>query len=252
MASPAAAPALSAVVTGGTGAIGRELVVDLLASPAWGRVTVVGRRRWEPPPSAAARGVDAAAEEAAGRLVQAVVDLEALVVTAGEGDGGAARAHWAGADAAFCTLGTTHGDAGSMAAFRRVDLDYVAASAAAAAGARVPYFAHVTAQGTGSWASSLTNYGRTKAAAEAAIEGAAFPAATVLRPGLLDRGGLLRPWEAVAVRLLPSTPVATVATALRRDAERSLAALRAPGAAPSRPFRVIDNADIPAAARGEE
>lgn len=41
--TPAPAARLRAVVTGATGAIGRCVVGELLSSPAWERVTVIGR-----------------------------------------------------------------------------------------------------------------------------------------------------------------------------------------------------------------
>lgn len=40
---------LRAVVVGGTGAIGREVVGALLASPRWSQVTTIGRRAVEVP-----------------------------------------------------------------------------------------------------------------------------------------------------------------------------------------------------------
>lgn len=52
-----------------------------------------------------------------------------------------------GADSVFCTLGTTRGAAGSAEAFKKVDYEYVAATARAAKAGGVPHFSLLTAQG---------------------------------------------------------------------------------------------------------
>jgi hypothetical protein len=63
----------------------------------------------------------------------------------------------AGADSVFCCLGTTRGVAGSADQFRKVDRDYVAATAQAAKAAGTPFFALVSAQGArpNVWASDF-------------------------------------------------------------------------------------------------
>lgn len=243
---------LRAAITGGTGAIGAHLVAELLSSPAWSRVTVIGRRAWALPPSWGGPPVDVAAELASGRLVQRTVDMEAVAAQTETAAG-----LFTGADACFCTLGTTHAVAGSAAAFRRVDLDYVAATAALARRGDAAYFGHVTAVSMG-WLDGLSNYGRTKAAAEAAIRALAFPHATVLRPGLLDRGDVTRGAERAMLAVtawLPAaaaaTPVGVVARAMRVDAEAALAGMPrvqrggdvAPTPAPP-VFAILQTADI--------
>lgn len=205
-----------AIITGGTGAIGKYVVADLLSSPKWSQVTVVGRRRWVAPEG---RTIDVAAEEAKGRLVQVAIDMEDLPA-------GKHAVLFNNMDAAFCALGTTHADAESAAAFRRVDLDYVKATAEMARAASTPYFGVVTASGTGSWWNSFSNYGRTKAAAEEAVKGLNFPVTAVFRPGLLDRGDAMRPVEKMACKVLSSIRVETVARAMVKDAEASLDAMR--------------------------
>lgn len=226
---------LSAVVTGGTGAIGRYLVAELLTSPAWERVVVVGRKEWTPPPDFP---VDVAAAVASGRLQQQTIDMDGLLedkhndVFAG------------GFSASFCVLGTTHGDAGSNAAFRKVDLGMVSGAARASKAGGVPYFSHVTAAGTGGWFSSFTNYGRTKTAAEAAIKQLGFPTAVVFRPGMLDRGDMARSVERWAMKVLPAVRVQAVARAMRVDAEAALAG-GAGGAGTEPIFRVVADKAIP-------
>ena len=73
-------------------------MAQLLASPNWAHVTTVGRRAGPPPPV-----------QQAHKLTQTVVDMDAL---ASEG-----AAAFAGADVAFCTLGTKRRIAGSADAY---------------------------------------------------------------------------------------------------------------------------------------
>lgn len=73
-------------------------MAQLLASPAWVHVTTVGRRAGPLPPP-----------QHAHKLTQTVVNMDAL---AGEG-----AAAFAGADVAFCTLGTKRRIAGSAEAY---------------------------------------------------------------------------------------------------------------------------------------
>jgi len=206
---------LRAVITGGTGAIGRELVCELLLSSHWEKITLIGRSKYNYPEK-----INTEEYEKQGKLIQHVVDMEQLADHKTE-----LLQYFQNNDAAFCCLGTTHGDAGSMAKFRRVDFDYVDATAYAAEQAKIPYFAHVTAQGTGGFINNLTNYGRTKAAIENKIQSYQFPCATIYRPGLLNRGSLLRPGESFVINYLPIVPsidVGIIGKALRIDAEKFL------------------------------
>ena len=165
----------------------------------------------------------------------------------------ASSAEFAGADAVFCTLGTTRGAAGSAAAMRRVDLEYVDSAAAAARAASVPHFALLTAQGARAdvWYSELRMfhplfYMHLKGAAEAAVQARGFSRTSVFRPGMLDRGDAARFGEAVALKLLPATHVADVARAMIVAVEREAAAARA-ATAPAPPA-VYETADIKALA----
>jgi uncharacterized protein YbjT (DUF2867 family) len=96
-------------------------------------------------------------------------------------------------DAVFCCLGTTIKVAGSKAAFRRVDLDYVAGVARAAKRSKSPAFLMVSAA-----APSLDSrffYSRVKAEAENAVKAMAFESLVIARPSLLlgDRDALHQP-----------------------------------------------------------
>ena len=162
-------------------------------------------------------------------------------------------AEFAGAGAVFCTLGTTRGAAGSAAAMRRVDLEYVDSAAAAARAAAVPHFALLTAQGARAdvWYSESRLfhplfYMHLKGAAEAAVQARGFPRTSVFRPGMLDRGDAARFGEALALKLLPATHVADVARAMIAAVEREAVAARA-ATAPAPPA-VYETADIKALA----
>lgn len=115
----------------------------LLAHPAWTQVTLVHRREAPLPPNLP--------PDHAAKLRQVIVDLDML-----------AQQHeaFAGADAVFCALGTTRKAAGSAAAFKKVDLEYVSAGAQAAAAAGVRLFSLVSAQGANArvWASDAAPF----------------------------------------------------------------------------------------------
>src|SRR5262245_4523651 len=91
-----------AVVAGGTGLVGGVLLQLLGADARYRSVTSLVRRETSAPPGVVVQRAD-------------FERLEELVLP--------------DVDDAFCCLGTTRRDAGSAAAFRRVDLDYVVAFA---------------------------------------------------------------------------------------------------------------------------
>jgi uncharacterized protein YbjT (DUF2867 family) len=86
-------------------------------------------------------------------------------------------------DDAFCCLGTTRRTAGSAAAFRRVDLDYVVAFANAAKRAGAERFMLVSSLGAS--ASSPLLYPRTKGESEAEVSAIGFGSVVILRPSFL-------------------------------------------------------------------
>jgi uncharacterized protein YbjT (DUF2867 family) len=120
-----------------------------------------------------------------------------------------ADAAWWAVDAAICALGTTIRDAGSQAAFRRVDVDYVVAVAtrARAAGARA--FALNSSLGADPAARSF--YLRCKGEAEAAVRALGYPSLTLVRPSLIggerERRRPLEHVGTIALRALaPAVP----------------------------------------------
>lgn len=167
------------MVLGATGVVGRELVRTLLGRTDL-QIRVPGRR---PPP------VDDP------RVRFSPMDFEALV------EDGRDPEAFAGAAAVFVALGTTMKTAGSKDAFRRVDLEYVAAAARAARRAGVPHLLVVSSVGASARAGSF--YLRVKGEMEASLRHMGFPRLTISRPSLLlgDREER-RPGESVAAVVL--------------------------------------------------
>ncbi|RMZ54497.1 hypothetical protein APUTEX25_002073, partial [Auxenochlorella protothecoides] len=188
---------LKAVVVGATGAVGGEILGQLLVNPAWGEVVVVGRREAPVPPEY--KGWDPA------KLQHKVIDMDNLASEASSA--------FEGADTVFCALGTTRATAGSAEAFQKVDLEYVRAAAEAAKQAKVSHFSLISAQGANPrmWASNLSLahsllYIKTKGLAEEAVKSQGFAYTTILRPGLLARGDKARTAERAFSFLLKGVP----------------------------------------------
>ncbi|MFZ5638296.1 MAG: NAD(P)H-binding protein [Pseudomonadota bacterium] len=145
------------LIAGATGLVGRHALTLALADPRIDRVVAPTRRALPPHP----------------KLENPVVDFEALP----------ADAAWWSVDAVVCALGTTIRDAGSQAAFRRVDVDYVIAVAthARSAGAR----AFALNSSLGADPASRGFYLRCKGDAEAALRSLAYPSLTLVRPSII-------------------------------------------------------------------
>ena len=144
---------------GATGLVGRLVLERLLGSPQVARVVAPTRRPL---------GITHPC------LLNPVVDFEALPEDA----------DWWAVDAVICTLGTTIADAGSRAAFRRVDHDYPlqVARLARRHGARV--YALNSAMGAN--ARSAIFYNRVKGELEDALAALDYPSLVLVRPGLID------------------------------------------------------------------
>lgn len=162
------------LLAGATGLVGGEVLRLALADPAVKRVVAPTRRPLAAHP----------------KLENPSVDFAALPA-----------ATWWAVDAVVCTLGTTRRQAGSDAAFRRVDHDYPLAVAAQARAAGAAAFAFNSSLGADPHA--RTFYLRVKGETEAALGRLGFPSLTVVRPGLLGgRRAEFRPGERVAQILL--------------------------------------------------
>ncbi|HUF86735.1 MAG TPA: NAD-dependent epimerase/dehydratase family protein [Thermohalobaculum sp.] len=168
-----AEPGGSVVVLGGTGFLGRRVVGALLAR---GRPVAVGTRD---PAGAAAQGLPNPVR----------VDLR---------DPASLGRAFAGAAAVVNCVGL-YVERGAET-FRAVHVEGAGAAAGAAAAAGVRRFVHVS--GIGADRASGSAYIRARAEGEAAVR-AAFPAATILRPGALfaEDGGLFAALAPIVARL---------------------------------------------------
>lgn len=195
----------TAIVLGATGAIGQHLVTQLSQRDEVESVIVVTRRE-----------LDVAREfphANASRLQLALLDFERL-------EAEVAELLPAGA-MAFVTLGTTKKQAGSKAAFRRVDHGLVLAFARACKAAGVSRLAVVTAHDAN--ARSSIFYNRVKGEVERDIRALGLPCVFFARPSLLlgrpQDGRLAETWAsavlAPAARWLPLTlrPISVEAVA---------------------------------------
>ena len=151
------AVARTALLVGASGLIGSFLLQRLLASERYANVTVWSRRdigRTHP------------------KLAVKIADFERLDERRVE------------AEDVFCCLGTTIKQAGSQAAFRRVDYDYPVALAMAAAGGGARRLLVVSALGANP--DSRVFYNRVKGEMEVAVRAAGVPRTVFLRPSLLS------------------------------------------------------------------
>ena len=144
---------------GATGLVGQLVLARLLQSQSVARVVAPTRR---------SLGIEHP------RLRNPLVDFEALPEAA----------DWWAVEAVICTLGTTIADAGSRAAFRRVDHDYPlrVAQLARRHGAR----AYALNSALGANARSSIFYNRVKGELEDALAALEYPSLVLVRPGLID------------------------------------------------------------------
>jgi uncharacterized protein YbjT (DUF2867 family) len=154
----------SALVLGASGLVGRALLNQLLHDPRYGRITCLVRR-----PLAQHGLVDNE-----NKLAPIVVDFDCLDEYLG----------YFKVDHVFCCLGTTMKVAGSRAAFRKVDFEYVHVAAQLASAQRAQSFVWVSAVGAN--AKSRSFYLRVKGELENSImQRLRLSHASAVRPSLL-------------------------------------------------------------------
>jgi uncharacterized protein YbjT (DUF2867 family) len=160
MATPAPKTARHAVLAGATGLVGSALLARLLADAGIARVHALTRRPLPPHDKLSACPAD----------FDALDRALASVPPGAETD-------------VYCALGTTIRTAGSQAAFRRVDHDYVLALARWAVAAHARRFLVVSALGAD--ANSRNFYNRVKGETEAGLKALPLRSLVIAQPSLL-------------------------------------------------------------------
>lgn len=193
------------LLAGATGLVGRHALDRLLAAPECSALIAPTRR---------------ALDLVHPKLHNPLVDFERLP----------AQAPWWQVDAAICALGTTMKQAGSRAAFRRVDHDYSLAIAQLALQHGATAFALNSALGADPH--SRIFYNRVKGELERDLQALGFASLTLVRPGLIGgaraqprsaerlAGALLRTLGPLLPRRYRINPAAHVAAALADNALR--------------------------------
>lgn len=180
---------MKAILLGATGAVGRDLVRQLLQDDRFTELYLLVRRIPE--------GLSSP------KLRTQVLDFD-------QPD------QWPElpeADVLFSSLGTTLRDAGSQAAQYRVDYGYQYEVARRAAARGVPHYVLVSAWGAKPKARSF--YSRMKGELEAAVQALPFRRISILRPPLLERKGSTRSGERLAVAVLRGLNALGLLRALR-------------------------------------
>ncbi|MEM9836810.1 MAG: oxidoreductase [Bacteroidota bacterium] len=148
----------TAILVGSTGLVGSELLTQLIAHPAYDKIVTLTRRK---------------SYQTSEKVQNVVVNFDDLARS---------KHHFKGDDLFIC-LGTTRAKAGSAAAFRRVDYDYVVQSAQLAKEQGCKQCILVSSVGADQ--DSRLLYPRTKGEAEEAIKALDFWATHILQPSLL-------------------------------------------------------------------
>lgn len=216
----------AAVVAGATGLVGSEVVRRLLADGRYGRVIALARR-----PLALSDP----------RLVLVAADFEQLDRVLAPATAGATDID------VLCCLGTTIGVAGSEAAFRRVDHDFVVALGrwAAQVGAR----RMIVVSAIGADAASRVFYNRVKGETEHALVALNLRSLVIVRPSLLSGGrSEFRFGERVALAV--AAPLRKLIPAgLRPIAADDVAQAMIDAARADSPLGVIESAQMQGAAQ---
>jgi uncharacterized protein YbjT (DUF2867 family) len=191
------------LLAGATGLVGREILQGLVGDDGVAEVRVLVRRP-----------LDRALVTP--KVRELVADFDALD----------AHPEWFRVDQVVCALGTTIRQAGSRAAFRRVDFDYPVALARLAHAQGARHFLLVGAAGAD--AHSRVFYNRVKGELEDAVRAVGYAALTIARPSfLLGPRKDLRVGELVMKRLAYLFPGALKPVHVRQVASALVCAARA-------------------------
>lgn len=165
---------MKAIVIGATGAVGKDLVDELLS-----------RREYEKIITFTRRPLDIKSE----KIESYIIDF----------DRPSDWAHLVKGDVLFSALGTSLKQAGSKEAQYRIDHDYQLSFAKAARENGVPHVVLVSSLGANR--SSSIFYLKLKGLIERDVEALQFPQLSILRPPSLIRKHAKRPAETVSVKL---------------------------------------------------
>lgn len=165
---------MKAIVIGATGAVGKDLVEELLS-----------RREYEKIITFTRRPLDIKSE----KIESCIIDF----------DRPSDWAHLVKGDVLFSALGTSLKQAGSKEAQYRIDHDYQLSFAKAARENGVPHVVLVSSLGANR--SSSIFYLKLKGLIERDVEALRFPQLSILRPPSLIRKHAKRPAETVSVKL---------------------------------------------------
>jgi len=169
-------PNRSALILGATGAVGRHLLIELLASSEYSQVTELGRKV-----TTFQEGHQILGRE---KLKQKVIDFEKI-----DQEGLSEGSY----DAVYITLGTTRKAAGSAANFEKIDREYVInAAKAAKSGDTSKQQRLLYLSSGGSSASSPFLYTRSKGLTEQGLANLKYSDTIIFRPGLLTQRGEAR------------------------------------------------------------
>ncbi|KAL3685479.1 hypothetical protein R1sor_003501 [Riccia sorocarpa] len=201
----------TALIVGGTGAIGKYVVAEILKNEKFASVTVLGRREISFPDEV--KPTESQLKRVNYKNFSDPSEMdewEATDLTPNQ------------YDVAFCCLGTTRKDAGSAEAFRKVDYDGAASFGNLAKKVQVEHFQLVSSTGANRY--SMFLYMKTKGEIEEFLRNLNFKQYSIFRPPLLDRGTEARTVEKVMKAVMPSVKVHDVARAMVRQAELVLQA----------------------------
>ncbi|KZT00596.1 uncharacterized protein LAESUDRAFT_688001, partial [Laetiporus sulphureus 93-53] len=232
---------LNALILGATGATGKRLLQELLASPQYASVSEYGRHITSPEKIVTGKE----------KLDQKIIDFEKLE------EAGFRDKKW---DVVFITMGTTRKKAGSAAAFDKIDREYVVNAARAAKSddpSHPQRLLYVSVGGASP--SSWDFYWRSKGITEQKIAELGYNDTIIFRPGILgeaDRGET-RVMESIATSVLwlaskvsssVYMPVPTLAKAMRVVGAVGSSGLPPDtvqkAGSPKTPFSVLDNSSI--------
>ncbi|MBU3021969.1 NAD(P)H-binding protein [Aestuariibacter sp. A3R04] len=173
----------TALVLGATGLVGRALIQQLLVDPRYDAITLLIRK-----PLPSRLFVDPLK-----KLVPIVIDFAHFQDYQG----------YFGVNHVYCCLGTTPGQAGSKAAFRQVEFEYIHVAAQLTRAQRADSFVWISSVGANAKSSNF--YLKVKGELENALmRMPQLHNASAVRPSLLlDERADLRPLEYIAKKFAP-------------------------------------------------